>query len=45
MARRAWARNANAIATTDQFNRKHPDDYRITMPYLMDNELMKNSGL
>ena len=45
VARRAWARNPNAIDTADKFNKKHPDDYSITMPYLVDDELMKDLGL
>ncbi len=45
VARRAWARNPNAMTTADKFNKKHPDDYRITMPYLVDDELMKDLGL
>ena len=45
VARRAWARNPNAMITVDKFNKKHSDDYNITMPYLVDDELMKDLGL
>lgn len=45
VARRAWARNPNAMTTVDKFNKKHSDDYSITMPYLVDDELMKDLGL
>ena len=36
VARRAWARNPNAMTTVDKFNKKYSDDYSITMPYLVD---------
>ncbi len=42
VARRSWARNANAMETTDAFNASHGDDYHITMPYLVDDELIDN---
>ncbi len=45
VARRAWARNPNAMTTVDKFNKKHSEDYSITMPYLVDDELMKDLGL
>ena len=45
VARRAWARNPNAITTANKFNEKHPNDYQITLPYLVDDELIKKLEL
>lgn len=42
VARRSWARNANAIQTVKAFNEQHRDgDYHITEPYTADEELIK----
>ena len=41
VARRAWARNPNAISTADKFNKSHSDGYCITMPYLVDDEVLE----
>lgn len=40
VARRSWARNANALATSATFNRDHEPDYHITLPYLANEELI-----
>jgi urocanate hydratase len=40
VARRAWARNPNAVSTTKAFNRSHADGYHITEPYLADDEML-----
>lgn len=40
VARRAWARNPNAMSTTKSFNKNYPQDYCITMPYLVDDEVL-----
>lgn len=40
VARRSWARNANAMATSEQFNADHAGDYHITMPVLADDNLV-----
>lgn len=40
VARRSWARNANAMATADEFNHTHSDYYQITMPRLADDALI-----
>lgn len=40
VARRAWARNSNAMETVSQFNEKYKDEYVITEPYLVDDELI-----
>ena len=45
VARRAWARNPNAIQTADKFNKSHSDEYCITMPYLVDEEVLKDLGI
>lgn len=42
VARRAWARNQNAIETAEKFNNGHSDEYYITMPYLVDDDLIKD---
>ncbi|MFV0312685.1 MAG: urocanate hydratase [Dysgonomonas sp.] len=41
VARRSWARNGNAIETCELFNQSHKDGYHITMPYLTDDEYIK----
>lgn len=41
VARRSWARNPNAIETSEAFNQSHAAGYQITMPYLADEELIK----
>ena len=41
VARRSWARNIHAMETTDEFNRTMPG-YDITMPYIADDQLVKN---
>ncbi len=40
VARRSWARNEHAMHTCEEFNASHPDDYHITMPYLVDDALL-----
>lgn len=42
VARRSWARNANAMSTVQDFNQSFADDYYITEPYLVDEEIIKN---
>ncbi len=42
VARRAWARNENSIATSIEYNRDHADTDQITLPYLADEELVAN---
>lgn len=39
VARRSWARNPNAMATTQAFNRSHADEYYITEPYPADERI------
>jgi urocanate hydratase len=41
VARRSWARNANAIETCELFNASHENDYHITMPYQADDDLIE----
>lgn len=41
VARRSWARNENAMETTDAFNQSHTDGYHITMPFVADEDLIK----
>ncbi|MEA4880131.1 MAG: urocanate hydratase [Synergistaceae bacterium] len=38
VARRAWARNPNAMETSREVNRNYPDGYHITLPYTVDDE-------
>ncbi len=42
VARRAWARNPNAIATSAEYNEKNLGAGKITMPYLADDSLVEN---
>ncbi|MCE5206539.1 MAG: urocanate hydratase [Porphyromonadaceae bacterium] len=41
VARRAWARNPNAISTVKEFNRSHAENYQITEPYPVDEAIIK----
>ncbi|MFA7583527.1 MAG: urocanate hydratase [Proteiniphilum sp.] len=41
VARRAWARNPNAITTVKEFNTMHADSYQITEPYPVDEEMIR----
>lgn len=36
VARRSWARNPNAIATSAAFNESHRAEYQITLPFIPD---------
>ena len=45
VARRSWARNTNAMTTADSFNKRHAEDYCITMPYLVEEEILKELGI
>ncbi len=40
VARRSWARNPNAIETTEIFNRNNASNYHITVPFLASDELV-----
>lgn len=42
VARRSWARNPNAMATSEEFNRTHSDYYHITMPELVDDSIIND---
>ncbi|MDH6354837.1 urocanate hydratase [Dysgonomonas sp. PH5-45] len=41
VARRSWARNENAIETCESFNQTHADGYHITMPFVADEDYIK----
>jgi len=41
-ARRSWARNENSIETCIEYNNQFKDTDHITIPYLPDEELIKN---
>ena len=43
VARRSWARNENAMATAEEFNHTHSDYYHITMPNLVDDDIIKSA--
>ncbi len=43
VARRSWARNKNAMATSRQFNESRADGYHITMPHIANDELIKRT--
>jgi len=40
IARRAWARNDNALETAAAWNAAHPDRGLITLPHLADDRLV-----
>lgn len=40
VARRSWARNDPALETASLWNKKHPDEGHITIPFLADEELI-----
>ncbi len=40
VARRSWARNSNALDTANAFNESHSEGYHITIPYLVDDDLI-----
>ncbi|MCD8387139.1 MAG: urocanate hydratase [Bacteroidales bacterium] len=40
VARRSWARNPNAMDTAEEFNESHSDYYHITIPELVDDEII-----
>ena len=42
VARRSWARNANAMDTAEAFNESHAEGYHLTIPYLVDDEIIDN---
>ena len=42
VARRSWARNDNAMSTAKEFNESHSDYYHITMPELVDDQLIND---
>ena len=42
VARRSWARNENSIETCIEYNNQFKDTDHITIPYLPDEELIKN---
>ncbi len=39
VARRAWARNENALSTVGEFNRKRSDGH-ITVPFIADDDYL-----
>jgi len=40
VARRSWARNNPALETASLWNKKHPEEGHITIPFLADDELI-----
>ena len=40
VARRAWARNENAMETSSDYNQLRPDTDHITLPFIADDELV-----
>ncbi len=42
VARRAWARNANSITTSIEYNERNKGTDHITIPFLAEEELVKN---
>lgn len=43
VARRSWARNEHAMETSEEFNDSHGDYYHITMPYIVNDEIIKKT--
>ena len=43
VARRAWARNPNAMEVGREVNRNYPDRYHITLPYSVEEESVKKA--
>ncbi len=43
VARRSWARNPNALETAKEFNKTHGNLYHITIPNLVDDEIIKRT--
>lgn len=43
VARRSWARNPNAMTTSELFNSEHRDNYHITMPNLVDDDIIEST--
>ena len=41
VARRAWARNPHSIETSMEYNKKHEGEAHITIPYLVNDELIE----
>lgn len=41
VARRSWARNENAIQTSEKFNKTHAEGYHITMPEIADDDFVR----
>jgi urocanate hydratase len=42
VARRAWARNPHAMETVDAFNKSNAEGYHITVPFLVDEDLIND---
>lgn len=42
VARRAWARNENSIETCIEYNEKHKNTDHITIPYIADDNMIKD---
>lgn len=40
VARRAWARNPNSMETAGEYNRTRPDTDHITLPFVVEDELL-----
>lgn len=40
VARRSWARNEHSIETCVEFNKSHPGQYHVTLPYIADDEIV-----
>lgn len=42
VARRSWARNENAVATSTAFNKSHGGEYHITLPFIPKEDLIQD---
>ncbi|MDR0961836.1 MAG: urocanate hydratase [Mediterranea sp.] len=43
VARRSWARNPNAVSTSADFNKRYDGAYHITLPYIPEDKLIKQT--
>ena len=43
VARRAWARNPNAMEVIRDVNRRYPEDYHVTLPYSAEDEAVERA--
>jgi len=40
VSRRSWGRNKNALDTVNKFNDKYSDKYKVTTPYIAEDDFL-----